>query len=155
MPLANYTTEVAAEKSIDEIVKMLREHGATQILLDVNGSETTGVSFIIATEKGNLPFKLPAKVDKVRQILINARATKPETWQREYKPFMEKMQDKARRVAWRNIYYWLRQQLAMIEIEQVTIQQVFLPYLMLNSKENLYQIMESRGYLLGPGGKEF
>jgi hypothetical protein len=151
MPLANYTTEVSAETTIGEIQKLLRKHGAIQILLDVKGAETLGVSFLIATSKGTLPFKLPAEVDKTAQILLAMRKNKPQTWQYDYKTAMLRINEQARRVAWRTIYNWLVQQLAMIEINQVTLQQVFLPYLMVNSKNNLYEIMEHKGYFLGEG----
>ena len=154
MPLANYTTEIAAEKTIIQIQDLLREHGATQILLDVKGAETTGVSFIIATAKGNLPFRLPAEIEKVTQIMIGMRKNKPQTWQYDYKAVMQRISEQARRTAWRTIYNWLVQQLAMIEIDQVTLQQVFLPYLMVNSKNSLYEVMEHRGYLLGEGKTE-
>lgn len=154
MPLANYTTEVPAEKTIDEITGLLRGHGATQILLDVKGAETTGVSFIIPTAKGNLPFRLPSKVEEVTQILLGMRKSKPQTWQSDYQVVMKRISEQARRVAWRTIYNWLVQQMAMIEINQVTIQQVFLPYLMVNSKNNLYELMESKGYLLNEGKPE-
>ena len=49
MPIANYTTEVSAEKSIGEIHGMLVAHGASHILTDYDDGKPAGIAFIIAT----------------------------------------------------------------------------------------------------------
>ena len=154
MPLKNYTTEVAAMKSIGQIQGNLVAHGASAIMINYGSDkEPESLSFIIPTPQGDIPFRLPANIKKVEAILLNMRARKPETWQRDYGQVMGKIQKQASRVAWRIIKDWVDAQLAIIESDMVTLEQVFLPYMQVKDNQTLYETMVERRFLLGEGNQ--
>jgi len=153
MPLKNYTTEISAMKSIGEIQGILVAHGAKTILIDYNPDrEPESMSFIVPTTHGEFPFRLPANVKGVETILLNMRARVPESWRSDYKKTMDRIHKQATRVAWRIIKDWVDAQLAIIETEMVTIEQVFLPYMLVKGGQyTLYEVLANRGFYLEDG----
>jgi hypothetical protein len=142
MPLKNYTSEVPAMRSIGQIQENLIAHGAISIMTNIGPDrKTESISFIIPTKHGDIPFRLPANVKKVEAILLGRRARKPEK-------VMKRIGEQASRTAWRIIKDWVDAQLAIIETEMVTIEQVFLPYMMIDNKTTLYDKMLDKGFLL-------
>ncbi len=139
--IANYTTAVTALKSIGEIQGILVTHGAKHILMDYEDSVPTALSFIISTPFGETPFKLPANIDRIQAVLtkqhIRANVTR----------------DLATRVAWRILKDWVRAQMAILEANMVSIDQIFLPYMQSGDGKTLYEIMIERKLEL-PEGRE-
>ena len=128
--IANYSTTVTALKSIGEIQRILVAHGATRILMDYENREPVGVAFIAATRYGDVPFRLPAAIDRV-QAVLNKQHVRSEV-SREF----------ASRVAWRILKDWIRAQMAILEAEMVTIDQIFLPYMQVGDRgKTLYEVM--------------
>jgi hypothetical protein len=127
--IANYTTTVTAMKSIGEIQGILVAHGAKHILMDYDEGEPIGIAFISNTAYGDIPFRLPANIDKVQSILNKQRVRT--TVSREL----------AARVAWRILKDWVRAQVAILETEMVSIDQVFLPYMQTGKGKTLYEVM--------------
>lgn len=142
-PIANYSTTVTAMKSIGEIQGMLVAHGAKHILMDYEHGAAVGLAFIVATPYGEVPFRLPANIEKVRAVLNKQRVrTKVDD-------------DMASRVAWRIIKDWVRAQMAILETEMVTIDQIFLPYMQAGDQgKNLYEVMLDHRLQLPRGEKE-
>ena len=136
MPVLNYTTQIAAEKSISEIQKKLVKAGATAILCEYENQVPCHLSFRLTTEHGVLPFRLPANVDKAFQIIKSDKNIR-----RGYKT-----QDQAARVAWRVLKDWVEAQIAIIEIGMVKVEQVFLPYLQTNDGRTIYDRFASGGF---------
>jgi len=129
MPIANYSTTVTALKSIGEIQGILVAHGAKHILMDYENNEPVGLAFVVATSFGDLPFKLPSNIERVHAVLKKQRV-------RTNVP-----RDMAVRVAWRILKDWVRAQMAILETEMVSIEQIFLPYMQDNSGRILFDIM--------------
>ena len=129
MPIANYSTTVTASKSIEEIQRMLVAHGAKSILLDYANGEPTGLAFIVNTQFGEMAFKLPANIDRV-QAVLNKQRVRSKT-----------SKDMSSRVAWRILRDWVRSQMAILETEMVSIEQVFLPYMQNRDGKILFEIM--------------
>jgi len=128
--LANYSTTVTALKSIGEIQRLLVAHGAKHILMDYEAGEPTGMAFIAATPYGDIPFRLPAAIDKVQAVLNKQRVR------------TEVSRELASRVAWRILKDWVRAQMAILETEMVSIEQIFLPYMQVGGKgKTLYEVM--------------
>mgnify|MGYP001580242262 CR=1 FL=1 len=128
--IANYSTTVTALKSIGEIQGILVAHGAKHILMDYNDGEPIGLSFIVETPYGNTPFKLPANIDRVQAVLNKERVRT--TVGKEL----------ASRVAWRILKDWVRAQMAILETDMVSIDQIFLPYMQVgNNGKILYEVM--------------
>ena len=128
--IANYTTTVTAMKSIGEIQGILVAHGAKHILMDYEQGEPIGVAFITDTAYGDTPFRLPANIDRVQAVLNKQRVR------------TEVSRELASRVAWRILKDWVRAQMAILETEMVTIDQIFLPYMQVGEKgKTLYEVM--------------
>lgn len=128
--LANYSTTVTALKSIGEIQGMLVAHGAKHILIDYEHEEPVGLAFIIGTPYGDTPFRLPANIDRVWAVLNKQRVRS------------QVSKELASRVAWRILKDWVRAQMAILETEMVTIDQVFLPYMQVGKEGKiLYEVM--------------
>lgn len=129
MPIKNYTTGIKAEKTVAEIQAMLARAGANAVLIEYGPDAVlTAVSFKIETPYGIVGFCLPANVDKTLAVL-----------QRQRVPKGLQTAEQAARVAWRIIKDWVAAQLALVETEMVSVDQVFLPYALTDGKETLYE----------------
>jgi hypothetical protein len=152
MPIKNYTTEVLAEKSISQIQDKLVAHGARAIMINYTADkEPESMSFIVPTKQGEVLFRLPANTAAVNRLLEKMKGPRFRSWDVASK---ERLKAQATRVAWRIIKDWVDAQLAIIETEIVTIEQVFLPYMQVKDGQTLYDAMVNRSFLLteGKGG---
>lgn len=136
MPLLNYSTSIAPEKTVAEIQAKLAKAGAFQILHEYHreSRELIGLSFRISTEFGVLAFELPARIEAVEKILTKQRVRR--------RPDREQ----ANRVAWRILKDWVEAQLALIETGMVTIEQVFLPYCQSDKGETFYEMLRRKKF---------
>jgi hypothetical protein len=130
MPIKNYTTGVSEDKTVGEIMGLLAGKGARtiQILYDEKG-RPTGVSFILLIDNWPVPFKLPCNFEGVFNSL--AAGYKDHFARSRFKNNPESMAQ-SRRIAWRIIKDWVAAQMALIEAEQASLAQVFLPYAVVN-----------------------
>lgn len=136
MAILNYTTEVSTAKSIGEITTLLTRAKAQAILSEFDGAgRLMAISFRVMTAYGVMSFRLPANVDKVFAVL-NREKIGPRY----------KNRDQAERVAWRIIKDWLEAQLALIQVDLVTMEQVFLPYVQNNEGVTLYESLKERNF---------
>jgi hypothetical protein len=141
-PIANYTTTVTTLKSIGEIQGMLVAHGAKHILIDYDHEEPVGLAFIVPTAYGDAPFRLPANIEKV-QAVLNRQHVRSQVHK-----------DMAARVAWRILKDWVRAQMAILETDMVTMDQIFLPYMEATEDgKTLYDYMRDH-HLQLPRGKQ-
>lgn len=134
MPLLNYTTTVAAEKSIGEIQRQLAQHGAKHIGVSYDQGQAEAVTFVIATEFGDRQFKLPARAQAVLETL-QAQARRGKV-PRRYAEIGQ-----ATRVAWRILKDWVEAQMAILESGMVAVDEVFLPYMIDGRGRTVYQVM--------------
>jgi len=140
MPILNYTTTIAAEKSIGEIQKMLVARGAETIVVQYVDGRPGALFFIISTPYGKVPFRLPANIEAITRVMERQRV-------RKQVPL-----DMAERVAWRIIKDWCKAQMAILETEMVDLEQIFLPY-MVSQNKTLYEVMKEHRLQL-PSGEE-
>lgn len=133
MGLLNYSTRIEAEKTAGEVVAILAHHGATAIGMDYDGhGNVLSVSWKVNTPQGILPFKLP----------VNERAVASVLERQHYSgqlPRAALAEGQARRTAWRILKNWIRAQMALLETEMVTLDQLFFPYLLTGPGETLYE----------------
>lgn len=142
MPILNYTTSVPASRSIGQVQSLLVKGGARAIMSEYGDDGTSaGISFMVETAFGPRSFKLPVNVDKVHAVLGKQRV-QPRFREREH----------AERVAWRILKDWLEAQLAIIETEMVTLDQVMLPYMRAQGDATVYELMVEQQLAL-PGGE--
>ena len=137
MPLKNYTTTIKASKTIGEIQEILAQRGARQIMIDYQDGRANRVCFTIDTPIGLQAVVLPVQPDRVLAVLqrdgIKADLIRAEN------------------VAWRIAKDWLVDQLAILDTEMVTIDQVLLQYFVDRSGRSVYELYNS-GQLMIAGG---
>lgn len=118
MPILNYTTTIDASKTVGEVQAILAKAGAKAVGVQYDSGRPVSVTFCHATQFGDRWFDLPAHPERVRAVLLRQKV----------KPGLSTM-EQAERVAWRIIKDWVEAQLAIIQTEMVTLDQVMLPYL--------------------------
>jgi len=152
MSLKNYSTSISTEKTVLEIENILSTHGASAILKQYDGvGNITELNFMIDTEFGKIPFKLPMDAQKVLQILKREKIMGKASG-------LSKAESedisRARMVGWRIIKDWIDSQLALVEVNLVKVEQVFLPYAYDPVKnQTLYEVIRERkfaGMLMEP-----
>jgi hypothetical protein len=152
LAILNYTTEIAASKTIGEVQSLLVKAGARKIMTDYDdeGNPTT-ISFLVATLWGDRGFILPANIESVYKVLVRQYNQKKIAARYATK-------EQASRVGWRIIKDWVEAQLAIIETEMVTLDQVFLPYMTvegaMGQERSLYQLMTAHQLALPAPGDE-
>lgn len=137
MPILNYTTKVDVDTTLGQISGILRKHGAKRIAHDYEGERVIAVCFLIETPFGVQAVRLPANADNVLKVL-NKQKVKADYAQAE-------------RVAWRIVKDWIEAQMAILESEQVTMSEIFLPYMINAEGQTVYQLFEHKQLLLGAG----
>lgn len=132
--IKNYTSTVPASRSVNRIEELLVRHGAKNILkIYDNDHRLVSVAFImIMKDTGNeMPFKLPARVDKVESKLRGS-IKKPR------KGTLNKVSEQAERTAWRLLSEWVEIQLSLVELDQAEFIEIFMPYIYDHAKQQTY-----------------
>lgn len=151
MALLNYTTKIDADKTASEISKILSMHGASAVMTEYDKSDgsVTALSFKIPMGDKSISFRLPCSWEPVLRVLhdqweqgklkSNSRNNPPDRIQ-------------AVRVSWRIVKDWVEAQMALVETQMVTTQQVFLPYAVMPDQRTLSEhVAENPSFLLGDG----
>jgi len=132
-----YTTEIAVEKTLTEIQRLLVKLKARQVLTDMNDDGViTSISFRIDNQFGRMTYRLPANIDKVFAVIYR----NPDV------PRKLKTMEQAARVAWRIVKSWLEAQVAFVEAEQVELEQVFLAYVQGPDGRTLYETLKDQSF---------
>lgn len=136
MAVLNYTTQIAANKTVGEMQAALAQAGAGRISVDYEGAAPNALSFMLATPHGPRHFTLPVNVDAMHRLLMaQDKAGKLRGGTKANRSSREQ----AERVAWRVMKDWLLAQLALVETEMAGLDQVMLPYLQIDdSGRTLY-----------------
>ncbi len=153
MSVLNYTTSIAASKTIGEIQALLSQHGATRIAVDYVERAPSGLTFALVTPHGARLFTLPVNVDAMHRLLVaERRAGRLKGGSRA----VMESREQAERVAWRVVKDWLAAQLALVQTEMAALDQVMLPYLHVDGDRTLYAAYTEREDMLalrsGPSG---
>jgi hypothetical protein len=141
MPLLNYSTTVAADKTAAEVIRKLAAAGATQILTDYQAGRPTGLAFALDTPTGMRQYRLPVDVAAVEKVMRAYRSGVPNRYQNR---------EQAERVAWRIMKDWIEAQLAVTETHMVSVDQVFLPYMLIDGA-TVYDLYLTQQLALGAG----
>lgn len=141
MPLLNYTTAVPASRTIGQVQGLLVEAGARKIMTEYDDvGRAEGVAFTIQTALGERSFLLPVNSSRVEVVLARQRVS-PRYCTPEH----------AERVAWRIVKDWLEAQLAIINTEMVTLDQVMLPYMANPDGRTMYELYRDQQLALPAG----
>jgi hypothetical protein len=145
MALLNYTTKIDADKSAAEIAKCLSMHGAQSIMTEYDPIDNyvSSIAFRMGIGMSSVSFRLPCDWKPVQKILEQ---------QREKNRRIDPSREASVRVAWRIVKDWVEAQMALVETQMVTTQEVFLPYAVCRDGRTLAQtIAADPALLLGSG----
>lgn len=153
MGLLNYTTKIDADKTASEIARCLSMHGATAVLTDYDDGVLSAISFQITLNEQKIGFRLPCDWRPVYAVLIKGKKN-PYSWHEEKKLRWEsEWRAQAVRTAWRIVKDWVEAQMALVETQMVTTQQVFLPYAVMKDGRTLAEHVQTDPSLLLGDGK--
>jgi len=125
--LLNYTTTVAAGRTIGEITSLLVQKKAISINTEYDDKgKAQSLTFVIRVGDNLIPFRMKPNIEGVRRKLPNSSDL-----------------PRAERVAWRILLRWVEAQMAMVESTQAEIGQVFLPYAVNNQGETFWQVFQA------------
>ncbi|MDE6905538.1 MAG: hypothetical protein K2P76_11525 [Lachnospiraceae bacterium] len=141
MAILNYTTTVDSFKTVSEIEYILMKHKAKSIMKNYDGDSIIGLSFLIDTGMQQIPVRLPVKVDECLKVLKKEKRENP-------RKQIKDTREQAERVAWRILKDWVESQMALLDIEMVRFEEIFLPYIETNNGQTVYERLEERKFLL-------
>jgi hypothetical protein len=144
-------TTVSSERSVQEIIREITSRHATQIRQDYDGNGVlTGLHFLIPLANGEqLPVSLPARMDAMKKVLYRDLGPRQKARYSE-----EDMAEDAARIAWRQLAAWVKAQMALVDLEMVRPEEVFLPYVQVRPGVTMYQAIAEKGFLKAlPEGK--
>lgn len=140
MPIANYTSSVSPDRTIAEITKMVVQAGARGIATEYDAQgRAVALSFAVHYQGEHQQYRLPVRIGAVQDTL------KADHVEKRYQSL-----DHAERVAWRIVRDWIRAQLAIIATGMTKLDEVMLPYLLVDRGETVYDRYEIHRQL--PGG---
>jgi hypothetical protein len=137
MPISNYTTKVDSMNSVAEIQKILMNHDADKIMVELADRLPVALTFQVKTAKGNISFRLPSNWEGVLRALIKDSSVSKAS----------KTKEQALRVSWRILRDWVEAQMAMIEAELTSVDQVFLPYALTKTGKTVYEDFNTDNFL--------
>jgi hypothetical protein len=135
MPIKNYTTDIAVEKTMGQLIGFLARRGVTRIssLFDDEGTPS-GIGFTMKTEYGFRDFALPVRTEGVLRAMEADRSV----------PRSKCTPEQAAKVAWRIAQDWLEAQSALIDAGLADLDEVMLPYMVDgNSGKTMFEWFKS------------
>lgn len=138
--LLNYTTSISVEKTIAEIQSKLAKAGAQMIVAEYEEGLPVSLSFAFQTFDVTRAYRLPADPVPVKKVLDD------QYWSGKI-PKKFATYEQAQRVAWRIVKDWIEAQIALIQTEMVTLDQVMLPYMIGVGNKTVYQLYRERKLL--------
>lgn len=141
MAILNYTTTVDSFKTVSEIERILVNHNAKSIMKNYDGESIMGLSFLIDTGVQQIPVRLPVKVDECLEVLKKEKKNSPRS-------NIKANREQAERVAWRILKDWVEAQMALLDIQMVRFEEIFLPYIETGNGQTIYERLEGKQFLL-------
>ena len=130
MPIKNYTTKVPAVQTVGEIQGILAAHGARKVMMDyAENGKVTAVTFALDCCGSLHGFRLEARPDGVKAVMAKERTRCDD--------------EQAERIA---------SQVALVETEQATMDELFFPKLIDRNEKTLYEVFQTGQLMLGDGG---
>lgn len=128
---------------VDDMVAIMQH---TVRKADLNGKDeeyaengkVTAVTFALDCCGSLHGFRLEARPDGVKAVMAKER-TKCDD-------------EQAERIAWRNLKDWIAAQVALVETEQATMDELFFPKLIDRNEKTLYEVFQTGQLMLGDGG---
>lgn len=133
MPIAHYTSDVAVAKTAGEIQALLARRGVTRIatLYAEDTGEAIGLGFTLRTDYGVRDFEMPVRIDGVHAALV-ADSNVPKT---------KRTRQQAQRTAWRIAHALLVAQVALLDAELATLDELMMPFMVDGTGRTTYQAL--------------
>jgi hypothetical protein len=152
----NYTSTIPTRRTVAEVQQLLVDAGARSIRLDYDaGGDPVALAFVIPDPRGPAPYRLPVRTAGVLRLLgrTSRQYGKPDRYgqRRRLLPESWVTEEHALRVAWRQVKDWLEAQLALVAAEMVTLDEVMLPYALVEGERTLYDAWREHRALPSPG----
>jgi hypothetical protein len=151
MTLFMETTEIAPERTVQEIQKVLAKYGASAVMMEFDQTRSVAaVAFrydVVGT--GSVPFRLPCRWEAIADILRKRAGIGDQRWAGTWdsdKRRRAAIEEKARRVAWRQTFRWIEAQLAYTETGMVKVEEVFFSYIQMKGGKTLFQKHAEQGF---------
>jgi len=140
MNVKNYTSSVPVIRSINYIEDKLIAAGATHIAKFYKEGKPDGIMFQIIENDTPITFKLPAKIDQVKQHFLK-RSTK----RRLTKAQVENLMLQAERTAWKILSDLVDIRISYVMIESADFIEMFLSDACRDNK-TLYESIKETGF---------
>lgn len=141
MAILNYTTQIDVYKTVAEIERILSEHGVMSIMKQYEGGQVVSLSFLIDDGEKKIPVRMPIRVDECLKVMQKQKKEHP-------KMQIKATKEQASKVAWRIMKDWIEVQMALLEINMVRFEEIFLPYIETTDGKTIYEKLEERKFLL-------
>lgn len=129
MPILNYTTTIDVGKTAGEMQTLMTRRGVRSVSTIINDEGVpSGIAFQLTTEYGTRYFEFPVRLEGVYAAIKKDPKIVPS----------KRTPEQANRVAWRIAREWLVVQLAMVDAELASMDEIMLPYLTDNNGKSLY-----------------
>jgi YD repeat-containing protein len=131
----------------DDIQRVLREHRARQLSFDYDDAgRIVAIAFTLDIDGRFLSFRLPARIEAVERIFLQQ---KQETAVRYVDELTVTQREQAYRTCWANVRDWLSAQMAMVDMQQAEVEEIFLPYMLVaDGKTTYFEVLRERHFLL-------
>lgn len=140
MAILNYTTTVESYKTVAEIEYILVKHHAKSIMKNYEGEAITGLSFLIDTGTAQIPVRLPVRIEECYKILVQEKKNGTKN--------IKATKEQAERVAWRILKDWVEAQMALLDIQMVKFEEIFLPYIESDNGQTIFERLEQKHFML-------
>lgn len=149
MAALNYTTSVPVERTVGQVQALLARAGAASVATHYESGKPAGVSFVLRTPHGQRAFTLPVDSGAVYRLLVQQERAGQ---LRHGRKGQYSSPEHAARVAWRVAKDWLEAQVALIEAQMASLDQIMLPYLHVDGDRTLYEVYREREQAALPAG---
>lgn len=134
MPIMNYTTNVAVEQTMGEVIGALTRRGVTRIsTVFAEDGTPAGIGFTMKTDYGYRNFELPVRTEGVLAAMTADKSV----------PRAKCTSQQAAKVAWRIAKVWLEAQAALIDAQLASLDEVMLPYMINDNGTTAYEVFRS------------
>jgi hypothetical protein len=140
MNIKNYTSSVPVIRSINYIEDKLIAAGATHIAKSYKEGKADGIIFQIMENDVPVTFKLPAKIDQVKQHFLKRNNKKRLT-----KAQVENLMLQAERTAWKILSDLVDIRISYVMIESADFVEMFLSDAF-NGQDTLYERIKESGF---------
>lgn len=129
----NYTTQVDPQKTVAEIQALLVGAGARHVRLEYEGGLPVALTFGVVLGEKSLEFRMAANFDGVLRAMRSSKV-----------PARYLSVGQARRVAWRVLKDWTEVQLALVQVGQAQMAEVFFPHALDSSGRSFFEAFAER-----------